>query len=267
LENSCQTLRPVDQKGAITRSVIANAEGKEALSPAGQLPLFDNTRRRDLVFNYRLALVLDSEDPLALDNLAYSLVFILGEPWFNPAEGLALARNAVALEPHEWSYWHTLGLAAVRTGDWDTAANALQQALTFTGGQACNTFLLAMTYWHQGNRKDARLMYDRAVAWMEKNKPNDSELGQFRAEAAELLGLSCRKPEPGPRPNITAEPTHRSRPEAASSDVDAAVDEIERHQRKARHEHGLFESRLLARPSRMAPRLHKHQREAAPRGR
>jgi tetratricopeptide (TPR) repeat protein len=189
----------------------------------GQLPLFDYTRRRDLVFNYRLALVLDNEDSLALNNLAYSLVLIPGEPWFNPTEGLALARKAVTLEPNEWTHLHTLGLAAVRAGDWDTAANALQQAVTFTGGGAYNTFLLAMTYWHQGNRKDARLMYDRAVAWMDKNKPDDSELGQFRAEAAALLGVPCRKPGTGA--HASTKPADPSPPEAASSDVDDAVDE------------------------------------------
>jgi eukaryotic-like serine/threonine-protein kinase len=194
---------------------------------SAQLPLFDYTRKPDLVFNDRLALVLDSENPMALNNLAYSLVLVPGEPWFNPSEGLALAKKAVALEPHEWSYWHTLGLAAVRTGDWDTAADALQQALTFTGGRSCNTFLLAIAYWHQGNRNDARLMYDRAVAWMDKNKPDDSELCQFRAEAAALLGVSCRKPGTGARATATAEPTGRSRPEAASPDVDDAVDDID----------------------------------------
>ena len=37
-------------------------------------------------------------------------------------------------------------------------------------------------------------MYDRAVAWTDKKKPNDPELRQFRAEAAALLGLPWNKP-------------------------------------------------------------------------
>jgi hypothetical protein len=42
-------------------------------------------------------------------------------------------------------------------------------------------------------------MYDRAVAWTEKNKPNDPELRRFRSEAAALLGQPSPKPEPGTR--------------------------------------------------------------------
>ena len=33
-----------------------------------------------------------------------------------------------------------------------------------------------------------RSWYERAVQWMEKNKPQDEELLRFRAEAAKLLG-------------------------------------------------------------------------------
>ena len=38
-------------------------------------------------------------------------------------------------------------------------------------------------------------MYDRAVAWMEKHKPDDPELRKFRAEATALLGPSSLKPK------------------------------------------------------------------------
>ena len=34
-----------------------------------------------------------------------------------------------------------------------------------------------------------RQLMGQAVAWMEKNKPEDDELQRFRAEATELLGL------------------------------------------------------------------------------
>jgi tetratricopeptide (TPR) repeat protein len=166
---------------------------------SGQLPMFDGSRRRDAMINHRLAVILDADNTTALNNLAWSLVSVPGEPWFNPKEGLALARKAVALEPNEWGFLNTLGVAAFRASDWETAARVFHQSATFTGGGAYDFFFLAMTYWHQGNKKEAREMYDRAVAWTEKNKPDDFELRKFRAEAAALLGQPCPKPKPETR--------------------------------------------------------------------
>ena len=114
-------------------------------------------------------------------------------PWFDPTQGLALARKAVALEPNEWSFLNTLGVAAFRARDWKTAAKVFHQSITFTGGGAYDLFFLAMTYWHEGDKKQAREMYERAVAWTDKNKPDDPELRRFRAEAAALLGQPCPK--------------------------------------------------------------------------
>jgi eukaryotic-like serine/threonine-protein kinase len=160
----------------------------------GELPIFDPSRQRDVMFNQRLALIIDPDNSVALNNLAWSLASVPGDPWYNPSEALALARKAVALEPNEWTYLNTLGVAAFRAGDWNTAANTFQEAVTFTGGGSYNLYFLAMTYWHQGNKKDARAMYNRAVAWTDTHKPNDPELRKFRAEAAALLGEPCTAP-------------------------------------------------------------------------
>jgi len=161
----------------------------------GQLPVFDGSRRRDVMINYRLALILDPDNPGALNNLAWSLASVPSDPWFDPAQGLALARKAVALDPNAWTYLNTLGVAAFRARDWKTATKVLQQSITFTGGEAHDFFFLAMTFWHQGNKKEAREMFDRAVAWTDQNKPDDPELLRFRAEAAALLGQPCPKPK------------------------------------------------------------------------
>jgi hypothetical protein len=159
----------------------------------GQLPIVILSRRRDAMDRHHLALILDPDNAAALNNLARSLAGFPGDPWFDPAQGLVLARKAVALEPNEWSYLNTLGVAAFRANDWKTAAGAFHQSSTFTGGGAYDLFFVAMTYWHQGNRTDAREMYDRAVAWTETNKPDAPELRDLRAEAAALLG------QPGPK--------------------------------------------------------------------
>ena len=115
-------------------------------------------------------------------------------PGSTRAKGSSLARKAVALEPNNWAFLNTLGVAAFRARDWKTATEVLQQSITFTGGGAHDLFFLAMTYWQQGNKEEARTFYDRAVAWTDKHKPKDPELRRFRAEAAALLGQPCKKP-------------------------------------------------------------------------
>jgi len=182
----------------------------------GRLPLFDRSRRRDLMINYRLALILDPDNATAINNLAWSLVSVPSDPWFDPTQGLALARKAVALKPKELSFLNTLGVAAFRARDWKTAAKVLQQSATFTRGEAHDLFFLAMTYWHQGNKQEARELYDRAVAWTDKNKPNDPELRQFRAEAAALLGQPSKKSKPGTHQAETDEGLRESTPAKTS---------------------------------------------------
>jgi hypothetical protein len=164
----------------------------------------DLSERRNAMINYRLATILDPNNASALNNLAWSLVSVPTDPWFEPTHGLALARKAVAREPNAWNFLNTLGVAAFRVGDWDTATRVLQQSITFTGGGAHDLFFLAMTSWHKGSKEEAQSLYDRAVAWTENNKPNDPELVRFRAEAAALLGHPCPNPTtPATRPGVT----------------------------------------------------------------
>ena len=47
-----------------------------------------------------------------------------------------------------------------------------------------------MAHWQLGHADEARSWYAKAVAWTEKNAPQNKELIRFRAEAAALLGLS-----------------------------------------------------------------------------
>jgi tetratricopeptide (TPR) repeat protein len=157
-------------------------------------PILDRNGRRDAMINYRLALIVDPENASAHNDLAWTLASIPDDPWFDPARGFALARKAVALDPNNWKLLNTLGVAAFRAGDWKTATKAFQESITFTGGGAHDLFFLAMNYWHQGNKKDARVFYDRAVAWTDKHAPDDPELRRFRAEATALLAQPCPKP-------------------------------------------------------------------------
>ncbi len=58
------------------------------------------------------------------------------------------------------------------------------------GGNSFDWFFLAMAQWNLGEKEEARKWYDQAVEWMETKQPDDKELARFRAEAAELLGIS-----------------------------------------------------------------------------
>jgi tetratricopeptide (TPR) repeat protein len=71
------------------------------------------------------------------------------------------------------------------------------------GGNGFDWFFLALAHWRLGDREQARAWYDKAVAWMDKNKPEDGELKRYRAEAAELLGVKdppARKEAATPKP-------------------------------------------------------------------
>ena len=59
--------------------------------------------------------------------------------------------------------------------------------------ESVNTFFLAMAQWQVGEKDKARVWYDKAVEWMEKNQPKNEELRRFRAEASELLELNEKK--------------------------------------------------------------------------
>ncbi len=52
-----------------------------------------------------------------------------------------------------------------------------------------------MAHWKLGNQDEARQFYDQAVSWMQENQPTSAAFpqSQFRAEAAELLGIETDK--------------------------------------------------------------------------
>jgi eukaryotic-like serine/threonine-protein kinase len=159
----------------------------------------DMAGRRDLIMCSRLAIALDPDNAIALNDLAWSLVSFPDDSWYDPAEGLKLAKKAVRLDPNNWRMWNTVGVAAFRTGDWREAAELLHKSISIGNGSAHDFFFLAMTCWEQGKKKDARVWFDRAVDWMEKNekgdpRKRDPELRRFYAEAEAHLCLRGHKP-------------------------------------------------------------------------
>jgi tetratricopeptide (TPR) repeat protein len=106
----------------------------------------------------------------------------------DPARALAHARKAVELAPEEGEFWNTLGAAEYRTGSWDGAIGALSRSIELTSGGSPGAWLfLALAHWKKGDRAEALAWYDKAVAWLSRNKPDDEELTRFCAEVDALI--------------------------------------------------------------------------------
>jgi len=96
---------------------------------------------------------------------------------------------------------NTLGVAHCRAGNWDKAIETLNRSSELrNGGDSFDWFFLAMAHWQLAHKDEARQWYGKAVDWMEKNKPDDEALCRFRAEAAELLGVTETEPKTKEKP-------------------------------------------------------------------
>jgi WD40 repeat protein/serine/threonine protein kinase len=112
----------------------------------------------------------------------------------DPRLAVELAREAVELFPPGGDWRNTLGVALYRAGRWNEAVATFEKSMELrNGGTSHDWFFLAMAHWKLGKKDKARAWYGRAVRWMDKNRPKDEELRRFRAEAAELLGLTEKK--------------------------------------------------------------------------
>jgi serine/threonine protein kinase/Flp pilus assembly protein TadD len=126
----------------------------------------------------------------AMSDLAGVLATCPDEKVHDHVRAVALAQKAVELQPANPAFLSTLGMARYRVGDWKAAVDALTKSMSLSnGGGAAEWFFVAMARWQMGEKKDARELYDRAVAWIEKNDPKNEDLARLRAEAEKALGL------------------------------------------------------------------------------
>jgi len=143
----------------------------------------------------------------------------------DPAWAVKLATKAVELAPKAGYMWNTLGVAQYRAGDWSAAIKTLAKSMELSsGGNSTDFFFLAMAHWQLGetgvtgqapgardreadldeqpadqepataeastdHHAVARQWYEKAVEWMEENKPDSEELIRFRQEAEDLLNV------------------------------------------------------------------------------
>jgi tetratricopeptide (TPR) repeat protein len=134
-------------------------------------------------------------DLTRLNDLAWLLATCPYPELRDPEQAVELATKAVArsLPLTVKEFWNTLGVAQYRAGHWADAVAALEKSMQVRNDSAHDWFFLAMAHWQLGDKEEARDWYDKAVAWMDTNKPRDEELLRFRAEAAQLLGVESKK--------------------------------------------------------------------------
>jgi tetratricopeptide (TPR) repeat protein len=118
-----------------------------------------------------------------------------------PALAVELAKQVVRQAPREAVYWKTLGVAHYRSGEWQAALGALEEAEKRAPGKnfGFNAFFLAMCHHQLGDPAKAKDHYDRAVRWHPEDPGNldsaqQQELEALHAEAEALL----KRPRHGP---------------------------------------------------------------------
>jgi tetratricopeptide (TPR) repeat protein len=147
----------------------------------------------EAIASCRQALKLDPNFLKAHNNLAWMAATSPDPDFRDPEQAVISAKKVLELDPCG-NNWNTVGAAYYAAGDWKAAIDALNKSIELrNGGDSFDWFFLSMAHRHLGDKKEARKWYDRAIEWMEKNKPKNEELVHFRAEAEKLLGVKKDK--------------------------------------------------------------------------
>jgi tetratricopeptide (TPR) repeat protein len=125
---------------------------------------------------YRKSVEINSNNAMALNNLAYSL----SEYANSPDEALKLVQQAKEIASNNPDYTDTLGWVLYRKGLYDGAVRELEAAASRKDAKPAWKYHLAMAYFKAGNRSKADATFDAAL----KQNPNAPEAKAAR----DLLG-------------------------------------------------------------------------------
>jgi serine/threonine protein kinase/WD40 repeat protein len=124
----------------------------------------------------------------------------------DPSRGVTLAQHAVKLEPRDWTYMNTLGIAYYRAGRFHDAVRSLEACASGRSGEsdAFDLYFLALSHHQLGETGKARAAWSQASAWHEQNRKaltsrEAEELQGFRTEAEKVFGETAAA-IPGNRP-------------------------------------------------------------------
>src|SRR5262249_32007080 len=155
--------------------------------------------RKEAAAAWEQAVQVGAENAEVANEAAWFLVTAAQSPIQRPEMALQLAKKAVAAEPQNGNFWNTLGAASYRAGQWQETVAALEQAMQLrSGGDSGDWFFLAMALRQLGDAGKARPWHDRAIQWMDENRPHDQQLRRLRAEAAALFGIDAEPPKKQP---------------------------------------------------------------------
>ena len=117
-----------------------------------------------------------------------------------PQEAVALATKVMELAPNNAVYENTLGVAQYRAGDYAAAVETLNKCVAMTTGTVHDFLFLAMAHAQMGNFQEGKKWFVQAVGLLNESDSRYAELQLFRAEAAQLLGITDQ-PEQQPKRN------------------------------------------------------------------
>ncbi|MHC4451368.1 MAG: tetratricopeptide repeat protein [Planctomycetota bacterium] len=103
------------------------------------------------------------------------------------AQAVAIARSLRKTARNNWGVQMALGIALCASEEFAAALKSLKLCAEESGNEEA-WFFIAIAK-HKLGHKDAREYYDRAVAWVNENHPEDKQLNRFRAEAEKVLGI------------------------------------------------------------------------------
>jgi eukaryotic-like serine/threonine-protein kinase len=171
---------------------------KKAVPPL----LTPEEKARQVIEHDRQALAENPDDPEACNQLAWTYLTVPAALRDVPA-ALPLAKKAVQLQPKNPTYRNTLGVAYYRTGRYREAAEILHINLQDSEDRllAWDLYFLAMSHQQLGETAQARLYFDWAIRWSQKQTDLAAELAEdlaaTHAEADALLRLQEPPPASG----------------------------------------------------------------------
>jgi tetratricopeptide (TPR) repeat protein len=148
---------PADSNGFATLGTLEEAKSETKGDPA------DNAKAMDY---YKKALQIDSNNPIAANNLAYMMV----DAGQNMDVALTLAQTARRGMPDSPQTADTLAWIYCNKGDYNSARDLLEQALKAYPNDASMQFHLGMTYSKMNDKANALVHLKKSLAIAPKGK-------------------------------------------------------------------------------------------------
>jgi Flp pilus assembly protein TadD len=129
-------------------------------------------------------------EPEYLHNLGWLLTTAADPEVRDAAKALTVATAAKDRTTQSATYWNGVGVAHYRLENWQESIHALTEAERLRAdGHCLDWFFLAMACSKSGENDKARNYFDRAIEWMQKNSPNNTDLQRIRLEAKTCVEL------------------------------------------------------------------------------